>query len=145
MLISRDRIKLTLEGARVMMAAAVRKATDIGIDMAIAIVDEGGTLIALERMDGAKITGVEVAIGKAFTAACTRLPTERYADIAKAGGPAFGINAAHPGRFMIVGGGLPIQVEGQTIGGIGASSGAWEQDRDVGQAGIDALLLALKG
>lgn len=144
MLINRNRIKLTLEGARAMMAAAMARARALGVDMDVAIVDDGGHLVAFERMDGAKVTSIDVAIGKAFTAACTRMPTQNYQSIAGPGGPAFGLHVSNHGKFMIVGGGLPIVVDGQTIGGIGASSGSVEQDIEVSQAGLDALYAAIK-
>jgi uncharacterized protein GlcG (DUF336 family) len=142
-LLNRSRIALTLEGAKLMMEAAERKACDIGVDMDIAIVDAGTNLLCFHRMDGAKITSIDVAINKAFTSAGSRLPTSQYAGIAGAGGKAFGIHVSNRGRFMIFGGGLPIVVDGQTIGAIGCSSGSVEQDTEVAQAGIDALLEAL--
>lgn len=112
--------------------------------MDIAVVDDGGNLMAFQRMDGAKITSIEIAINKAFTAAGTRRGTHEYAPIGGPQGPAFGIHASHQGRFTIFGGGLPIFVEGQVVGGVGCSSGSPEQDQAVAQAGIDALLRALK-
>ena len=127
-----------------MLAAAEAKATEIGVDMDIAIVDDGMNLLAFARMDGAKLTSIDVAFGKAYTAAGARLPTSRYAETAKAGAPAFGINISNSGKFMIVPGGLPIVLpSGETIGGIGCSSGTGEQDTEVAQAGIDALLTEL--
>jgi len=142
--LTRATVKLNLAGARIMLDAAESKAREIGVDMDIAIVDDGMRLLAFHRMDGAKLTSIDVAIGKAYTAAGTRLPTSRYAEAAKAGGPAFGINVSNHGNFMIVGGGLPITLPcGDTIGGIGCSSGSAEQDTEVSQAGIDALLAAI--
>lgn len=133
-------IRLTLSGAKVILAAAQEKAREIGVPMDIAVVDDGGNLLAFERMDGAKITSIDIAINKAFTAACARKPTADYAEIAGAGKPAFGIHVSNQGRFMIFGGGLPIIVDGQPIGGVGCSSGSVEQDTACAQAGIDALL-----
>jgi uncharacterized protein GlcG (DUF336 family) len=143
MLLSRNHVKLTLEGARALLAGAEAKAREIGVPMDIAVVDDGGHLLAFARMDGAKLTSVEVAINKAFTAACTRKGTHEYAQVAQSGGPAFGIHASHGGRFTVFGGGLPIVIESQSIGGVGCSSGTPEQDRQVAQAGIDALRAAL--
>ena len=142
-LIIRDGIRLTLEGAKLMLQAAEAKAHEIGVDMDIAVVDVGTNLLCFHRMDGAKITSIDVAISKAFTAAGTRLPTSKYSEVAGPGGKAFGIHVSNRGRFMIFGGGLPIVVEGQTIGAIGCSSGSVDQDTEVAQAGIDALLGAL--
>lgn len=143
-LISRGHSKLTLHGARVMLEGAEKKAREMALSMDIAICDDGGNLLAFHRMDGAKITSIEVAIGKAFTAAATRLPTSKYAEVAGPGKPAFGIHVSNHGRFMIFGGGLPIEIEGEHLGGIGCSSGSVEQDTAVAQAGLDALQAALR-
>lgn len=142
--LSKGHVKLTLEGARVMFGGAEAKAKEIGVPMDIAIVDDGGNLLAFHRMEGAKLTSIDIAVNKAFTAACARKGTHEYAAIGGPGGPAFGIHVSNRGRFTIFGGGLPIEVDGQTIGGIGVSSGSPDEDREVAQAGIDALTAALK-
>ena len=132
--------RLTLNDAKIILEGSEAKAREIGIDMDVAVVDDGGHLLAFIRMDGARLTSIDVAINKAFTAACARRGTHEYAAIAGAGGPAFGMHASNQGRFMIVGGGLPIFCNGMIAGGIGCSSGSPEQDRAVAQAGIDRLL-----
>jgi uncharacterized protein GlcG (DUF336 family) len=135
---------LTLEGAKIILAASEAKARAIGIAMDIAIVDSGMNLLAFYRMDGAKLTSIDIAISKAYTAAGTRLPTRTYAHSAAAGGPAFGIHSSNGGKFSIIGGGLPIVLlTGEVIGAVGCSSGSWEQDEFVAQAGIDALIAAI--
>lgn len=139
-LLKKGIVKLTLEGARTILEGAVRRAQEIGVDMDIAVVDDAGVLLAFYRMDGAKLTSVEIAINKAFTAASTRMGTHQYAEVGGPGGPAFGIHASHGGRFTIFGGGLPIFVHGMCVGAVGCSSGSPDQDRDVAQAGIDALM-----
>jgi uncharacterized protein GlcG (DUF336 family) len=136
--------KLTLQDAKIILEGAERKAQEIGVPMDIAVVDDGGNLLAFHRMDGAKITSIDIAINKAFTAAGARKATHEYAEIAQPGGPAFGIHVSNQGRFMIFGGGLPIFVDGHIVGGVGCSSGTPEQDRLVAQAGIDAFLASLK-
>ncbi len=136
--------KLTLEDAKIILEGAEKKAKEIGVDMDIAVVDDGGNLVAFYRMDKAKITSIDVAINKAFTAAGARKGTHEYAEIAGAGGPAFGIHVSNRGRFMIFGGGLPIFVDGHIVGGVGCSSGSVDEDRAVAQAGIDALMRYLK-
>lgn len=137
--VTRSVPRLTLMGARLIMAAAARRAAALGVPMDIAVVDDGGHLLAFNRMDGAKLSSVDIAISKAWTAACTRRATHDYAEIAGPGKPAFGIHVSNGGRFMIVGGGLPITLGGQVVGGIGCSSGTVQQDRDVAGAGIQAL------
>ena len=137
--------KLTLNDARLALEGAEARAKAIGVDMDIAVVDDGGHLLAFIRMDKARVTSIDVAISKAFTAACARRATHEYAAVAGAGGPAFGIHVSNQGRFMIVGGGLPIFINGVIAGGVGCSSGSPEQDREVAQAGIDHLLQVLVG
>ncbi|PYU95738.1 MAG: DNA polymerase III subunit delta' [Acidobacteria bacterium] len=136
--------RLTLNDARIVLEGAEAKARQIAVDMDIAVVDDGGHLIAFVRMDNARVTSIDVAINKAFTAACARRATHEYAAVAGPGGPAFGIHTSNQGRFMIVGGGLPIFIKGVIAGGVGCSSGTPEQDREVAQAGIDKLLAALR-
>ena len=135
--------KLTLDDARVMMAAAEAKAREIGVDMDIAITDDNGSLLMFHRMDGGRITSIDIAISKAFTAAAARKSTRAYGEVAGPGGPAFGIHVSNQGRFMIVAGGLPVFVNHEIVAGIGCSSGSPDQDEVVAQAGLDALLESL--
>jgi len=107
--------------------------------MAIAVVDDAGHLLVFNRMDGAKLSSIDIAISKGWTAACARRATHEYSEIAGPGKPAYGIHMSNAGRFIILGGGLPIHFEGQVIGGIGCSSGTVQQDREVAMAGISAL------
>lgn len=132
--------KLTLDDARVMMAAAEAKALEIGVDMVIAITDDNGSLLMFHRMDDARITSIDIAIGKAYTAAAARKSTRAYQQTSQPGGPSYGIHVSNQGRFMIFAGGLPVFYEGRIVGGIGCSSGHADQDEEVAQAGIDALL-----
>lgn len=135
--------KLTLADARTILEGAEARAREIGIDMDVAVVDDGGHLLAFIRMDGARLTSIDVSIDKAFTAACARRPTHEYADIAGPAGPAFGMHTSNKGRFMIIGGGVPVFINGAIAGGVGCSSGSPEQDREVAQSGIDRLLASL--
>ena len=131
--------KLTLDDARVMMTAAEFKAREIGVDMDIAIADDNGSLLMFHRMDGGRITSIDVAINKAFTAAAARRSTRAYGEVSGPGGPAFGIHVSNQGRFMIVAGGLPVFVADDIVGGIGCSSGTPDEDEVVAQAGLEAL------
>src|SRR5574341_1466555 len=136
--------KLTLDDAKIVLEGAEKKAKEIVVDMDIAVVDDGGNLLAFYRMDKAKITSIDVAINKAFTAAGAGKATHEYSEIAGPGGPAFGIHVSNRGRFMIFGGGLPIFIDGHVVGGVGCSSGSVEEDRIVTRGGIDALFNQLK-
>lgn len=132
--------KLTLEDARVIMDAAEKKSLEIGVDMDIAITDDNGSLLMFHRMNNARITSIDVAISKAFTAAAARKSTRAYGETSGPGGPSFGIHVSNQGKFMIVAGGLPIFADDQIAGGVGCSSGSPDQDETVAQAGIDALM-----
>jgi uncharacterized protein GlcG (DUF336 family) len=134
--------RLTLDDAKLMLTAAEQKAREIGVDMDIAIVDDGGNLLMFQRMDNARVTSISIAIDKAFTAGAARKSTRAYGEVSGPGQPAFGINSSIQGRFMIFAGGLPIFIDDQPVGGIGCSSGSPDQDEEVAQAGIDALLTA---
>lgn len=135
--------RLDLADAGVLLAGARAKAVEIGVPMCIAITDEGGNLVAFERMDGGKVTSITIAIDKAFTAAGAKKATHEYGEVSQPGKPVYGIASAIGGRLMVVGGGLPVLVDGEVVGGIGVSSGTPMQDREVAEAGIAAFLAKL--
>ncbi len=132
--------RLDQNEARLLIDGARTKAKEIGVPMCIAITDESGQLMAFERMDGGKVTSTTIAIDKAFTAAGAKRATHEYGASSQPGSPAYGINSAIGGRLMVVGGGLPVVLDGEVVGGIGLSSGTPQQDQDCAQAGIDHLL-----
>ena len=139
-MLTRNNIRLTLDGARALLAAAEQKAREIRVPMNIAIVDEGGHLLVFARMDGAKLSSVEVAITKARAAALRRAPTGRALT---SGEPdpilSLGLSLATDGKLTAIRGGLPLIVEGQDVGAIGVSAGSEDEDVQVAQAGVDAL------
>ncbi len=129
--------RLSITDAGLLIEGARKRSVEIGVPMCIAVVDESGTLIAFERMDGGKVTSATIAQDKAFTAAAARKATHEYNEVCVPGSLAFGIHTAFGGRLCIVGGGLPVIVDGDVVGGIGLSSGTPQQDMDCGQAAID--------
>ncbi|GAA0322678.1 heme-binding protein [Sphingomonas oligophenolica] len=131
--------RLDASEARLIIEGARRQAQASGVPMCIAVTDDSGSLLAFERMDGGKIHSIAVAQDKAFTAASARRPTDELAALAQPGQPLFGINVAVSGRFCVVGGGLPVIVEGQVVGGIGVSSGTPAQDLECAAAGLAAF------
>lgn len=139
--------RLQLQDALAMIEAAENKAAEIGVAETICICDEGGHVIALHRMDEARITGVEIAIAKAFTAAGHRRATHKFnqeGGPALPGGEAFGIHAMHPGKFAIFVGGFPVEYQGRVIGGVGISGGNGKQDIAVGEAALEAFAEKVK-
>ena len=140
-------LKLELEEARLMIQAAIKKSEEIGVLESICVVDDGGYPIALERMDGARITGPQIAWNKAFTAAGHKRSTHLFNTPpngpALPGNEAFGIQWSFEGKFAVFVGGFPIVVDGSVIGGVGLSGGNGEQDIQAGLAALEALRLYL--
>lgn len=132
--------RLDQQDAQLLIEGARLKAKEIGVPMCIAITDESGSLIAFERMDGGKITSVTIAQDKAFTASAARKATHEYNEVCVPGSLAFGIHTALGGRLCVVGGGLPVYLNDEVIGGIGLSSGTPQQDMECAEAGIAFFL-----
>ena len=129
--------RLSLSDAKHLIDGAKKKAQEIGVPMCIAIADESGSLVAFDRMDGGKVTSITIAQDKAFTAAAARKATHEYNEACIPGNLVFGIHTALGGRLCVVGGGLPVVVDGEVVGGIGLSSGTPQQDMQCAQAGVD--------
>ncbi len=136
----RMRPTLTLADARQIIAAALRAAEEKKWNVTVAVVDDGGALLALERMDGAFPHSAEIAVKKAWTAAVVRLPTKTMEDMVKER-PAL---LAFPGQVRVQGG-LPILARGECVGAVGVSGAASHQDEELARAGIAAIEAALKG
>jgi len=135
--------------ARRMADAALAKAAELGVPETVCVADAGGYPLILERMDGARITGPQIAWNKAFTAAGHKRSTHLFNSApngpALPGNEAFGIQWSFEGRFAVFVGGFPIVVDGEVVGGVGLSGGNGEQDTACGLAALKALRDALKG
>jgi uncharacterized protein GlcG (DUF336 family) len=131
---SRSAVSLDLADARKIIAAAERKAIEMGIPYNIAVADAGGGLVAHVRMDGAWLGSVDIAINKAWTARAFDMPTDDLAQITQSGEQGFGLNTTNDGKVVIFGGGIPIKRDGVVIGAVGASGGSVEQDVSVARA-----------
>ena len=134
--------RLTNEGAAKMMATAIHQAGDAGIAISVAIVDAGGHLVLLRRMDGGRFHTVHSATTKAVCAASNRRPTsprgaaDQALDVEHALGLAL---AAGPERWTAMEGGFPIIVDGECIGGIGVSGGDWTTDARIAKAAVESI------
>lgn len=137
--------RLSLSDAELILDACQKKAVEVGTPKDIAVVDESGHLIAFRRMDGAKYSSVEIAINKAFTSSGGGRATRDYKAVAGPGGAAFGLHTQFQGRFTILGGGIPVVVDGAIVGAVGVSSGAADEDHAVAEAGIAAFMMSAKG
>jgi uncharacterized protein GlcG (DUF336 family) len=132
-------MNINLDLAIELIDAAKEKARSIGVPMVIAVVDTGGNLVALQRMDQALLVSIDVAINKAYTAVALKLPTHELAPVAQPGQPLFGIHNADGGRIVIFGGGLPLKQNDEIIGGIGISGGSVEEDLLCATASVERL------
>ena len=128
-----------LNEARRAVAAAEKKAAEIGQPMNIAIVDSGGNLVTHVRMDGAWLGSIDISINKAFTSRAFDIATRDLAKPSQPGGQFYGIDVSNGGRIMIFAGGIPLKRAGKVIGGIGVSGGSGEQDQSVAEAGAAAF------
>ncbi len=126
---------MTLSDARRVIAAAEKKAADIGQPMNIAVVDAGGNLVAHVRMDGAWMGSVDISIKKAWTSRAFDISTKDLSKFAQPGGDFYGIHASNDGRVMIFAGGIPLKRDGAVVGAIGVSGGSGKQDQTVAEAG----------
>ena len=132
-------MSVRLEDAKRVIAAAEKKAAQVGQPMNIAVADEGGNLVAHVRMDGAWIGSVDISIKKAYTSRAFDIATKDLATHSQSGGQFFGIHASNNGRIMIFAGGIPLKRDGKVVGAIGVSGGSGEQDHAVAEAGAAAL------
>lgn len=135
--------RLELEEAKLMVDAAKQRSEAIGVLETICVVDDGGYPLAMERMNGARVTGPQIAWNKAFTAAGHKRSTHLFNTApngpALPGNEAFGIQWSFEGKFAVFVGGFPIVVNGEVIGGVGLSGGNGEQDTQAGLAALQAL------
>ena len=130
---------MTLADARRIIAAAEKKAEEIGQPMNIAVADAGGNLVAHVRMDNAWMGSIDISINKAFTARAFDIATKDLAENSQSGDQFFGIHVSNHGRVMIFAGGIPLKKGGKVIGAIGVSGGSGEQDHAVAEAGAAAV------
>ena len=129
---------ITIEAAKAMIEASEAKAREIGVPMCTAIADPDGNLKAFSRMDGAALLSIKIAQDKAYTAISFGLSTKDWWQFIKDDGPLLhGIT--HAERVVIYEGGIPIQKDGQIVGGIGVSGGYYTQDQECAEAGIEAF------
>ena len=130
---------MTLSDAKRVIAAAEKKAEEIGQPMNIAVVDAGGNLVAHVRMDKAWMGSVDISINKAWTSRAVDISTKDLAGHSQSGDQFFGIHASNNGKIMIFAGGIPLKKGGKVVGAIGVSGGSGDQDHAVAEAGAAAF------
>lgn len=128
--------KVNLEAAKKIIAAAEEEAADIGVQMVITVLDDGGNLIASHRMDDAWLASVDIAQNKAWTAVALKMPTSNLEEATIPKAELYGLNTTNQGRIVIFGGGFPLEKDGRVTGAIGVSGSSVEHDVKVAEAGV---------
>ena len=136
----KNKMCLVLADVKIIAAGCENEALLQKWPVTIAIVDDGGHLLWLQRLDDAPLTSVEIATGKAYTSAMGRRTSKMYEEMVAAGRHAF---LSIPGGLTLVEGGEPIVVNGETVGAVGVSGAKSPQDAQVARAGISHLLNSL--
>ena len=129
---------ITLSAATNVVEAATAKAREIGQPMNVAVVDDGGHLVAFVRMDGAIKASIDISIRKARTSILMNAPTGALTSLVQPGAELYGLEQTS-GGMVIFGGGIPLTQGDVVVGAIGVSAGSVEQDVSVAEAGVAAL------
>lgn len=131
-----------LDIAKRLAALVEEEARRIGVPMTFCAVDIHGNVILKQRMTGAKLISIEMAERKAYTAAALDMKTADMTPLANPGGALHTLASVSGGRHTVLGGGVPLHVDGAFIGGVGVSGGTTEQDVEIITAAVDRLALA---
>ncbi len=131
---------VSAELAQQLIRDTAAKAEELGKSMAIALCDHAGELKAFLRMDGAPFLAVEIAQNKAWTAASFGISTDQWHEFIK-NDPPLSLGIVHTPRLITYGGGFPIVVDGQVVGGIGVSGGHYREDMECARAALDQLVV----
>jgi uncharacterized protein GlcG (DUF336 family) len=129
---------ISADQAHQVIVAAVKKCQEINVKQNIAVVDAGGNLKAFERMDGAWLGSIDIAIKKAKTARYFDMPTGEIGKLSQPGGPLYQIEVSNGGLITFPGG-IPIKAGGQIIGAIGVSGSTVQNDHTVAEAGAGVI------
>ncbi|MCG7335274.1 heme-binding protein [Sporosarcina sp. ACRSM] len=128
--------KITLDVAKEIIAGAEEEAKKIGVSMVISVVDEGGNMIAVHRMDDAWLASVDIAQNKAWTSVALKMPSANLAEATVPAAELYGLNTTNNGRLVVFGGGIPLVNDGKVVGAIGVSGSTVPHDVQVAEAGV---------
>lgn len=120
--------RMTLEVALSIIKRGEEMARSLHVPMVFTVVDDGGNMVAMHRMDDSLLAAISVSQAKAYTAAALRISTEEAGKTVLPGQPLYGLQQTHPGKFCVFGGGVPLTSGGRFLGGLGVSGGTTEQD-----------------
>lgn len=131
--------KVTLDLAKEIIAGAEEEAKKIGVSMVISVVDDGGNLVAVHRMDDAWLASVDIAQNKAWTSVALKTPSANLAEATVPAAELYGLNTTNNGRLVVFGGGIPLVNDGKVVGAIGVSGSTVPHDVQVAEAGVEVF------
>ena len=131
--------KMDLPLARTLIQKVQDRARETGLSVVVAVADEGGNPVAIERMDGAFLASFDIALNKAYTACALKMSTLSLKPMAQPGGQLYGIQHTNGGKIVVFGGGVPLMKSGRLIGGLGVSGGTEAQDSALAEYGASIL------
>ena len=130
--------RISLELALALLERVRAEAAGRDLALAIAVVDDAGQVVASQRMDGAALGAMQLAVGKAYTSVLWGMPTGEFTQSTQPGGDDWGWNTTDP-RIVVYAGGLPLLAGGELVGGVGASGGTAADDAACVQAAVRSL------
>jgi uncharacterized protein GlcG (DUF336 family) len=125
---------LDLAMARDLIGAAETCATKMGVRASVVVLDHGGDIVAMARMDGAWAGALDLALGKARTSRAFQAPSAAFVPLIQPGQPLFSVNGVAGGQYVILPGGLPLAVGSRLFGAVGVSGGTPDQDMEIAEA-----------
>ncbi|MDR0782580.1 MAG: heme-binding protein [Propionibacteriaceae bacterium] len=124
--------------ARQLTIVAEKKAIEIGITIATTMVDNGGNLVAFSRMTGTQLASSMISQGKAYSAVAFKRPSRDMFDVSQPGQPGYALQDVD-GRFVFAGGGMPVIIAGELVGGLGISGGSADEDQLCAEVALASL------
>ncbi|HLR62529.1 MAG TPA: heme-binding protein [Lentibacillus sp.] len=131
--------KLSLDTAKKLLDSAEQEAGNIGVQMVISILDDGGNLVATHRMDDAWLASIDIAHNKAWTSVALKMPTSNLEEATIPQAELWGLNTTNQGKIVVFGGGIPLEKDGKVVGAVGVSGGAVPQDVQVAEAAVNTF------
>ena len=133
-------VELNLQIAKKMAEFAEQKANEINVPMVISIVDNGGNVILVHRMEDSLLASIDISLNKAYTAVSLKMPTDNLKDLAKPGDSLYGVQNTNNNRIVIFGGGIPFKYKEKVVGAIGVSGGSVEEDICVAEYAMEKIM-----
>ncbi len=125
-----------LDAARVLAAAAEKKAKEMGVPVVFSCVDNGGNTMLIHRMDDSFQGSIDISLNKAYTANAFHAPTDALGRESQPGGSLYGLNITNNGRVVVFGGGFPLKLNGRFVGAVGVSGGTADEDMAIAGAAV---------